>query len=79
VNLGIHLGGKVLHEVRERDGRARLLLGPPCLALPRPGPALAAGVVGGGVVAGLLPAAAATAAGGVPGARAGAISVAVGL
>lgn len=80
VHLGVHLGGEVLHEVRERDGRARLLLGPARLALPPPGPALAAGVVGGGVVAGLLPAAAAAAAGGgVPGARAGAIAVAVGL
>ena len=80
VHLGVHLGGEVLQEVRERDGRPRLLLGPARPALPAPGPALAPGVVGGGVVAGLLPAAAATAAGGgVPGARAGAISVAVGL
>jgi len=78
VHLGVHLGGEVLQEVRERDGRPRLL-GPARPALPAPGPALAPGVVGGGVVAGLLPAAAATAAGGVPGARAGAISVAVGI
>jgi hypothetical protein len=63
VHLGVHLGGEVLHEVRERDRRARLLLGPPRLALPAPGPALAAGVVGGGVVVGLLPAGAAAAAG----------------
>jgi hypothetical protein len=29
VHLGIHLGGEVLHEIRECDGRAGLLLGPP--------------------------------------------------
>nr|CAB3455137.1 unnamed protein product [Digitaria exilis] len=81
VHLGVHLGGEVLHEVRERDGRARLLLGPPRLALPGPGTALAAGVVGARVVVGLFPAAAAVAAagGGVPGARTGAVAAAVGL
>lgn len=81
VHLGVHLGGEVLHEVRERDGRARLLLSPPRLPLPSPGPALSAGVVGGGVVVGLLPAATAAAAAGrrVPGARAGPIAVVVGL
>jgi hypothetical protein len=79
VHLGVHLGGEVLHEVRERDGRARLLLGPPRLALSALGPALATGVVGGGVVVGLLPAAAAAATGRVSGARVGAIAVVVGL
>lgn len=42
VHLGIHLGGEVLHEIRKRDGRAGLLLGPARLPLPSSRAALAA-------------------------------------
>lgn len=78
VHLGIHLGGEVLHEIRERDGRAGLLLGPPRLALAARA-ALAAGV-GARVVVGLLPSAAAAAARGRVGlGGAGGRAVVVGL
>jgi hypothetical protein len=72
VHLGVHLGGEVLHEVREHDSQASLLLSTLCLALPSPSPVLTAGVVGCGVVAGAMAEL-------VSGARAEAIAVVVGL
>ena len=54
MHLGVHLGGEVLHEVLEHDSQASLLLSTLRLALPSPSPALAAGVVGCGVVAGAM-------------------------
>jgi hypothetical protein len=52
MHLGVHLGGEVLHEVLEHDSQASLVLSTPRLALPSPSPALAAGVVGCGVIVG---------------------------
>lgn len=68
VHLRVQIGGEVLHEVRERDDGAGLLLGPPRLALPppsasAPAAALPAGV-SGRIVVRLLPPASAAAAGG---------------
>jgi hypothetical protein len=54
MHLGVHLGGEVLHEVLEHDSQTSLVLSTPRVALPSPSPALAARVVGYGVVVGAM-------------------------